>query len=194
MLKEEEIKLYKFHPKVLQAYQEADFFENYVPKANEENEKAFWLVVEQAKQPVKREITKIVRVKKGGKEYFYYHEELTTRDHVKNEHHCFHTVGKYKMPEFNSAYDPKTGKVRAKEIVREEEVYEFEWPDKWTPELEELVKEDVDLLVITTGRKYGGYSFDDFKERTFDELVTIGRFGTLEPKTIEAVKRRAKQT
>ena len=191
-IKEEDIKLYKFHPKVLKAYQDADFFHNYVPNATEENEKDFWLVANQSKQPIKKEITKIIRVKKGGKEYFYYHEEVLSTDHVRNEIHYFHTVGKYDMPYFNNAYDPKTGRPKATQIVRREEVFELEWPKDWTPELEDLLIDDVDLLVVTKGRKYGGFSFEDFKEKSFDDLVTLGKYGTLAPKIVEVEKRRAK--
>lgn len=194
MIKQEEIQYYKFHPQVLQAYKDADFFDQYVPNAGEENVKEFWSIVDQVKQPVKREITKVVRLKKGGKEYFYYQEELTTKDHVKNEHHCFHTVGKYKIPVFNSAYDPNTRKIKAKEIVREEEVYELEWPKDWNQELEDLIKEDVDLVAITTGRKYGGYSFDDFKEHDFNDLVFFGRHGTFDKQQVERFKKNAKST
>ena len=39
-------------------------------------------------------------------------------------------------------------------------------------------------MVIDGGRRYGGFTYEQFCNETFDDLVTIGKFGTLEPKGI----------
>jgi hypothetical protein len=103
MVTESEIPNYRFNPDVLQKYRENDFLQNWLPNASEENEKNFWLAVNNAKKPVKRTITKIIRVKyydtRGneipehdtdaihdiaeGRKVVYYHEEVVEKDEKK---------------------------------------------------------------------------------------------------------------
>ncbi len=176
------------HPTVIKKYQDAglDIYE----RASDANEAAFWDQVKTSGKPVKKEITKIVRLRKGKEEKFYYHEELKSRDHLGNKIHCYHVVGTYKDPEFTTRVDAKTGKAVITEVEEETEVYEYKWPEQWTNELEELITETVDLLVVTPSRKYGGFSFEDFKEQSFDNLVTLGKYGTLNPVQIESIKQK----
>ena len=183
------------HPEVVKKYVENNFQDQIFESASDANEKAFFDQVAASKQPVKKEIVKLVRLKKAGEEYFYWHEELTSRNYLKNKIHCYRVVGHYKMPEFNQIYNPKTGTPMVTEIESETDVYEFKWPSDWKPELEELISETVDLLVITTGRKYGGFNFQDFKDRSFDDLIMYGKYGTFNPAMIKEIqKRNAKQT
>jgi hypothetical protein len=168
------------HPKVLEKYRE-NAYEIALERASDGNERRFFEGAKAAKQPVKHEITNIVRVRKGKEEYFYYIEELNSRNYIGNQIHHFRTVGIYEDPSFRNQVNPETGKKVATEILKTETVYEFEWPKDWAPELENQITENVDLLVITPGRKYGGFTYPEFKERSFDELVTISKFGTLNP-------------
>jgi hypothetical protein len=182
------------HPEVIKKYQENNF-EVGLESASDANEKAFFDQVTAAKQTVKKQIVKIIRLKKEGTEYFYWHEELTSKNYLGNKIHCYRVQGKYEDPEFNRQINPKTGTPMAVEIESTETKYEYKWPSDWTPELEELVSESVDLLVVTLGRKYGGFNFQDFKDKSFDDLVTFGKYGTFNLATVKEIqKRNAKQT
>ena len=186
------------HPKVEEKYRKNDFEVPY-DSANDSNLKSFWTQANQSNVPVTKDIYKIVRLKHRGVEYFYYHVKYTSRDVLGNKIEAMeYDKGYYEDPQFKFNYvmDPKTGtqKKTVTEVESTERIYELKWPKDFTQELQDQVVDSVDLLVISTGRKYGGYTFDDFKERTFDELVTLGRFGTLNPVVIEAVKKNTKQT
>ena len=176
------------HPKILEKFKHEapELLENRLESASDANETRF---LAEAKGPIKREIVKIIRLKKGGQEYFYWHEEQKSRDYLGNETHFYKVDGMYKDPEFRRERG-SNGQPKAVEIAGQTDVYEYKWPQDWKPELEDLVSESVDLLVSTLGRKYGGFSFQDFKDRTFDELVTLGKYGTLSPQGIEREKKR----
>jgi len=185
------------HPKVLEKYIEAGYeldedkkLIGVLESASDANEKAFWTQVKSSKQPVKKEIKKIIRLRKQGKELFYYHESLESKNYLGNKIHFYHTVGFYKLPEFNRVADSKTGRVQVTDIESEEDVYEYEWPRDWTSDMEDIISETVDLLIMTPARKYGGFSFEDFKEKSFDELVTIGKYGTTNPIIINELKKK----
>ena len=181
------------HPEVLKKYKENDF-EIALERAEDINGKNFFDQAKQSKAEIKHEITKIMRIRKSRKEYFYYGEALKSRNYLGNPIHLYRTIGKYDDPIFRSQVDPSTGNKMAVEIESTETVYEFEWPKQWTDELEEKVTESVDLLIITPGRKYGGFTFSDFKEKSFDELVTIGKFGTSNPVIIKELEKKPAKT
>lgn len=178
------------HPEVIKKYKE-NGFEIALERAEDINETNFLEQVKASKQPVKREITKIIRVRKAGQEHFYYGEELTSFNYLGNKIQHYHTVGKYEDPVFRFHVNDQ-GKKVATEIESHETVYEYNWPNAWSDELESLVSETVDLLIITPGRKYGGFTYPQFKESSFDDLVTFGRFGTLNPVIINELKKKSK--
>jgi hypothetical protein len=178
------------HPEVKKLYEQNDF-DLPLKSANDENLQAFWDKVAESKEPVNKEIYKIVRLKHKGQEYFYYHIRYTSRDVLKNKIQAMEPdKGYYDKPEFRHDVDPQTRKLRSTEIESTERIYELKWPVDFTEELQNLVTDTVDLLVIGIGRKYGGFSFDDFLDRSFDDLVTFGRFGTFNLAVINEVKKR----
>jgi hypothetical protein len=134
-------------------------------------------------KPVKREINSIFRLKQGNKEYFIFHQKLSSQDALDNYIECwFPNIGKYEKPSFSFITNPETGAKIADSIRSTEIIYELEWPKNWTPDLEKDVVNDIDNLIVIAGnRHYGGFSFDDFKNKSFDELVTIGKYGTANP-------------
>jgi hypothetical protein len=175
------------HPEVIKKYKQNNY-EVALERAEDVNERTFWEQVKESKQPVKREIMQISRVKQGKQEYFTYQEEVTSKDSLGNEIHCYRSVGKYEDPSFRYNIN-QNGQRMASEILRTETVYEYKWPGDWTPELEELVTEDPSLTLITQSRHYGGFTFEQFKEDSYDDLVTFGRFGTKNPVIVNELKK-----
>jgi hypothetical protein len=188
------------HQKVIDKYLQAGYTQDedgklvgVLESAKDANDRKFWEQVKSSKQPVTREIIKIVRLKKAGKEHFYYHERVSSKNYLGNKiHYVRDDVGYYKDPVFERVADSRTGRVSVAGIESEDVVYEYQWPKDWTPEMEDIVSETVDLLIKTPGRSYGGFSFEEFKDKGFDELVTIGKYGTTNPIIINEIKKKQK--
>ena len=197
-----DIPLYRFHPKVLEAYKAAGdrFLEDYLTRPEEENEKNFWLAVADSKAPVKRVITKLIREKVGKKEYFFYHEQVKSTNIVGSPIHFYHRVGFVEIPNFIKTFNEKTRQLQSTDIDGYTPLHEFEWPKDFTEEIKSLVVDDCDLVLIHRNEHYGGYSLEQFYESSFDDLLMYGKFGTVNPLIInevkkqEAVKRRAIKT
>jgi hypothetical protein len=122
---------------------------------------------------------------------------LTSQDALGNEIEVYMPwVGRYEKPTFEFIVDPHTDAKIPKGIKSKEIIYELEWPKQWNQELERDLSEKVSLIVATNSRKYGGFDFQDFKNRTFEELVTIGKYGTVNPsgKVIETEDQRLRES
>jgi hypothetical protein len=175
------------HVKTLSEYKKhnAEELLTGLTSACDENIRIFMEKVKMSGKPVKREITSIYRLKQGNKEHFTYHQKLSSQDSLDNYIECWYPgIGKWSKPTFSTITNPETGAKIADGIRSTETIYELEWPKDWTPELEADVVNDISNLVVIAGSlHYGGYTFDDFKNRSFDELVTFGRYGTFTPTT-----------
>jgi hypothetical protein len=184
------------HKKVLAEYKKFNAELPDLLTPNEENIRVFYEKTKASGKPIRREIIKIVRLKQKGKEHFYYGQELRSEDSLGNELEVYmQPIGKYDLPYFDFITDPTTNARIPNGIKSTETKYELEWPKDWTQELEHDVVEKVDLMVITPTRKYGGFDFQDFKEKSFDDLVTFGRYGTYNPtpKIVEVENTRRKE-
>ena len=188
------------HPVVKQKYEEANFDMPPNEVANSNNEEAFAAKVKIAKKPVTHKIIKVVRTRIKNKEYVYYQETLQSRDFLNNFIDHTHTVGKYEDPEFVTQIDPKTNTPRATEIQGFTTVYEFPWVpnivDQWLTQDGFELDDICGFMVKDGGRTYGGYPQDQFCNESYDNLVTLGKYGTLNPAAItkEIQKRTARQT
>lgn len=166
--------------------------------ASDENIKTFLAKAKMSGKPIKREINSIYRLKQGNKEHFYYHQHLESEDSLGNHIETwFPSVGKWEKPTFDFITNPDSGAKVATGIHSTQIIYELEWPKDWTSEIEADVINDIsNLIVISGSTHYGGFSFQDFKEKTFDQLVTFGRYGTYHPTPkvidIEDTRRREK--
>jgi len=160
------------HPAVRKKYEENDFDVG-LERAEDVNEKAFLEQVKASQKPVKHEIVKIVRLKKGKQEHFYYYEELTSTNYLGNKIHHYQVQGKYEDPQFRNQINEQ-GQKQATEIEGRETVYEYKWPDQWSDDLEQLVVENVD------------------KERSFEDLITFGKKGTFDPEPEPDIKKKPK--
>jgi hypothetical protein len=179
----------------LAAYQKAGM-ELPLESANDVNLKNFYEKVKMSGKPIRREIQSIYRMKVGNREVFWYHQRLSSFDALNNDLEVFFpSIGKYDLPTFDYVNDAATGARFAQSIKSHETKYELEWKKDFTPELEQDVIDKVDLIVIAQGRHYGGYSWDEFKNRTFEELVQIGKYGTINPspKIIETEDQRLRE-
>lgn len=183
------------HPLVKQKYQDANF--DYFPNANDNNEEAFFQKTKIAKKPVTHYIIKVVRVKVRGKEHVYYHETLRSRDFLNNPIDHTRVIGKYEDPQFVTNVDPRTNTPRQADIQGFDTVYEFPWTpniiDQWLSQEGFELDDGCGYILIDGGRKYGGYTYDQFCNESYDNLVTLGKFGTLKPEEIKEVKRRARK-
>jgi hypothetical protein len=179
------------HKKVLAVYKKhsAEALLPGLTSASEENQRIFYEKSKTSGAPIHREIQAIYRTKIKGKEYFWYHQELRSEDSLQNEIEVFMPhIGKYETPFFSFVTDPNTGAKIPTDIKRTEDVYELQWPKDWTSELEEDLTDKLNLVLIANGRHYGGYTWDDFKNRTFEELLTFGKYGVFSKPVNEIIK------
>ena len=174
------------HPQIIKAYSDnqCQFWES----ANDINESAFFQQAAVAKKPVKHSITAVYRLKRGSKEHVFYHETLKSFNPKGAVIHHSRTIGKYNLPIFTKTIVGDTGESRP-EIESHQEIYELEFKD-WSKELDEQLTDDTGFVLITPQRKYGGFSRDDFFNRSFEELEQIGRYGTLHRDLQEEVRKQ----
>jgi hypothetical protein len=161
--------------------------------AGDENIRIFMEKAKTSGKPVKREINSIYRLKQGNKEYFTYHQKLSSEDSLGNYIECwFPGLGKWEKPSFSFITNPETGAKIADSIRSTEIIYELEWPKDWTSELENDLSSKVDMIIDTGNRKYGGYDWSQYKNSSFQDLITIGKYGQLNPtpKIVEVENQR----
>ena len=176
------------HPVVKAKYEENQFDMPPNEVANSDNEENFFAKVKIAKKPVIHKIIKIVRTRIRKDEHVYYQETLQSRDFMNNFIDHSRTVGKYEDPEFITHIDPKTNTPRATEIQGFTTKYEFPWTpnivDQWLNQDGFELDDICGFMVKDGGRTYGGFNRDQFCEESYDNLVTLGKYGTTEPKAI----------
>jgi hypothetical protein len=176
------------HPKVLEKYREANL--DFEPSANDKNIERFDLAVEKSHEPVKQEIIQVIRLQHKGKDKFYYQMSSRSKDTLGNKIEKFEAIGYYDEPSFNYRVD-ENGNSIATAIEDLDRVYELDWPQDFTPEFEALLADNVSLVLIASGRHYGGFTLDDFKKCSNLELLNVGKFGIRNPtnkQIIEKVK------
>jgi hypothetical protein len=184
------------HPKLLAKYKREapELLEDRMETASEGNERSFWEQVNRSKVKVKREVTHLYRTKVGKKEYFWYGEELRSNDNLGNPIDHYHVIGKWENPQFVYQLGPEGRKI-ASSIGGYTTEYELEWPKDFTEEIESKLIEKTQLYAkIDTGiggkKTYGILNYEDFKDASFEDLLTLGKYGTLDPKGIEREKNR----
>jgi len=184
------------HPKLLQKYRKEapQLLEDRIGTANELNEQIFWAKVNNSGAKVEKQITSIYRTKVGNKEYFFYGEELRSTDNLGNPIDHFHQIGKYEDPQFVYTMGPG-GQKLGTSINGYKTVYELEWPKDWSHKLEKNLINETQYYLKTDsstsggrGKKYGISNYEDFKERTYDELLMLGRYGVIAPSADEIFK------
>lgn len=131
----------------------------------------------------KLRINTIYRVRlMNQKEYLYYHYTIFGESISGNEHTDSQIAGKYEFPIFHKNFDNATNKLISTYIDRKETRYDIEFSPKNLQDI--LRKGEIEYptaFVIDNGaRKYGGFSYDDFKDATFDQLLAAGRKGDVE--------------
>ncbi len=186
------------HPIVKQKLKENDFSPEQLPEvANHNNEEAFYAKVKISKKPIVHKLIKVVRTRIKGKEQVYYHETLKSKDFLNNPIDHTHVMGKYEDPQFITYIDPKTNTPKVSEIAGFETVYEWPWTpniiDQWLSQEGFELDDICGFMVKDGGRTYGGFQYEQFCNETYDNLVTLGKYGTLLPAGIQKViKKRLK--
>ena len=129
-------------------------------------------------------IQQIHRVRKGSfrntNEAVYFYEEYHGHDHRDNEIEKFVVNGKYNIPIGQYQFDELTGQTVCVGIARHETIYPIEYDPKLLDKLVEEGKIDAaTTFYVETpgGRMYAGFEYEDFRNLTFDELVTLGKTG-----------------
>jgi hypothetical protein len=183
------------HPKVKEKYDSHPEFD-YFKTANDINEEGFFSLADVSKKPVKHFITKVVRTKLNGQEHVYYHETLRSYDFLNNAIDHSRIVGKYDDPQFTSNIDPRTNKPRATQVSGFETMYEFPWTpnivEQWAAQDNYQLDEHCSY-VLKADRTYGGFTFEQFCTETYDDLVTLGKFGTKNPAQIKHIQTRQRK-
>ena len=157
---------------------DADYFES----ANESNERIFFKLVKQSGKPVTRKITQVVRLKSAGKDYVYYHETLESQNNIGKKITHSRVIGFHKKPEFEPVISDG-GDVISASTSDFETIYEIPFSAPLLEqEIEPYMIDNVSLVIKALGRNYSGFSYDQFKTLSFDELITYGKYGTLTPK------------
>ena len=186
------------HPVVKQKLEDNDFAREQLPEvANANNEDVFFEKVKDSKKPVIHKLIKIVRTRIRGKEHVYYHETLKSYDFLNNPINHTRVMGKYEDPQFITHIDEKTRRPKVSEIAGFETVHEWPWTpniiDQWLSQEGFELDDICGFMVKDGGRTYGGFGQEQFCIETYDNLVTLGKYGTLSPAGIQKViKKRMK--
>ena len=94
----------------------------------------------------------------------------------------------------NGYVNPDTGEITGSEIANVSTVYELNWPQDFTEGLQKQLLPTTSYVVMSpnSSRRYSGFDYEDFKERSLEELLTIGKFGTINKVVIDEIKKDPK--
>lgn len=162
------------HPKAKEAYSQAGF--DIPPTPQEANELVFRRKTKRAKEgEIKKFINQVWRISKGGKEEFIIYEQKEVgADLAGNEDTFTSMVGRYDMPKFRKVYNNVSGEVDAVNLSGTETVYEIPYSKKNMEEVLNSGNSDNTAFTLWAGnRKYGGFTRDDFVDKSLDELIGI---------------------
>jgi hypothetical protein len=169
------------HPHVRKAYVEAGFPLPDTPQ--DAREASFRRRTKRAKEEdIKKFINQVWRISQGPKkEYIFYEIKEVGPDLVGNEDTFTEIRGRYDMPKFRRVYDNTTGEARITQIAGSETIYEIPYSKG---KMEEILKSgDSENTVFTLAlgnRKYGGFTREDFTNKSFEELAEMALYGGAE--------------
>lgn len=154
---------------------------DYIPSAEHRTHAEF--AAKAQNRPIKRHIDQVHRVREGGlrgQEKMYFLETHTSKDHRGNRISKFLVNGKFDNPIPTYQYDEITGQNMCTGIDGYETIYQMPFNLKVIDELVDSGEiDDRTQFAVETpnGRGYGGFSFDEFRNMSFDDLVYIGKTG-----------------
>jgi len=168
---------------VLKAYKDNNY--DYFSRAEDDNEKIFFEKAKASQHEVDHQITQVFRLKNGKDEKMYYQETIRSKDYLNNPIDHSRVVGKYEMPNFITRLDPQTGKALPVEVNGHTTIYDLDFDKKRLDQLvkEGSINENTNFVLITLGRRYGGFAYEEFVSNTFQELNDLGKYGTTKPNT-----------
>lgn len=168
------------HPKVKQAYNEAGFQIPATPQdAREEN---FRRRTKRAEDKIQKFINQVYRISQGPKKDFIFYElKEVGNDLAGNEDTLTTQIGRYDMPKFRKLYNNATGEAEAVQLAGTETVCEYPYSKA---EMERILNsgnsENTTFTLIMGNRKYGGFTREDFINKSFDELAEMAIYGAAE--------------
>lgn len=180
------------HPEVERAYREAKF---QVP-ANpaDTNQEIFRRKTRRARDEDKQFfINQVWRVSQGPKKDFIFYERKTViPDLAGNNENDTEIVGRYDKPKFRNIYNNSTGEPESVALAGFETVYDIPYSKEKMQEILDSGNSSDTVFTLSIGtqsgaRKYGGFSADDFVNRSFDELTQLALYGTIQP-TVQNIK------
>jgi hypothetical protein len=167
---------------VRQSWADNGLEDEYFPTASENNEGNFFKLA--GNRPVKREINSVYRLKKGAQEFIFYYEHLVSKNNLDNKIDHTRVIGKQTVPEFITQFDTEGNE--SKYVDSSEVKYSIPFDKEYLKkEIEPILIENHNLYVIQYDKKYGGFGFSDFLELSYDDLVKLGKYGTLNPEEIK---------
>ena len=167
---------------VRKSWEDNGLVDEYFPSASENNELNFFRLA--SSRQIKREINSVYRLKKQGQEFIFYHEHLVSKNNLGNKIDHTRVIGKQTVPEFITQFDAEGNE--SKYVDSSEVKYSIPFDKEYLKkEIEPLLIENHNLYVIQYDKKYGGFGFSEFLELSYDDLVKLGKFGTLNPEEIK---------
>jgi hypothetical protein len=192
------------HRKVRQEYEKHKFEVPANPA--DTNQEIFRRKTKRARpEDIKVYINQVWRTAQGPKkDYIFYERKVVIPDLVGNEDTDTELLGKYEMPRFRNIYNNQTGDAESIALAGFETQYDIPYSKEKMEEIlteaeierdgdDKPVKVPVDatntiFTLSIGGRKYGGFSADDFINRSFDELTQLALYGQLAPNTVQNIK------
>jgi hypothetical protein len=132
---------------------------------------------------IRHRLDKVVRTKVGNKEYVLYAETLLTEDKLGNilNYPVSGLRGKYQKPTFTMEWDTELRKEVARSLVGHKTEYEIPFSKQNMQDVLNINTEDENepsfVLLVGSNARYGGFTADEFLNKSYDELVTKATTG-----------------
>jgi hypothetical protein len=151
--------------------------------ANETVLQRFLKITQKGKIPIERSVNQIVRTRSKGKDYLYFAVIYSAFDRAGNFATASDdTIGCVFVPKVvsrNQVTDEGETITVSADVLDINPAYSIQFSKENLEALKPYLAEKLSLVVKAENRKYSGFSWDDFANRSMEELVLISRFGTI---------------
>jgi hypothetical protein len=128
-------------------------------------------------------IDQLWRTRRGGGlkavEYIWYLKRTTSKDFKGNKKAFVKPEGKYDMPVLAFEWEDNEGQGKATGVQTYEQMFDIPFTKETVEEYLKsgMITADTGFAIDGGSRQYGGFTYDMFVERDFDELVYFGQNG-----------------
>lgn len=168
------------HEETLRAYELAGY--PYMRTPHDIAELAFENWIRQSGRMPIIVVNRITRIqttpdKNGNTEFITWSEKRVGHDHVGNERTFTEDrMGQYDLPVFKNEWDPSNNTIQAVQVEGNNTIHHVPYSPEKIDELFELAdKTKIQYYVQIGTKRYGIYSFDDFRNGKFEQLVQLGK-------------------